>query len=186
MSHRTVCRWVAKFSAGQQQLKDVARQGRPATKTTKGHIENDSPFTVRQLGRMTNLSLAIVHAILKKRLKVRKVNARRVPNLLTDEHKKARVTMAKTNLKMYPKYSKKAFDNIVTGDETWVYYFELKWKVANRIWATKNSRHLSIAKRVRTVKKVLYAIFSLIRVQLFKSCCRQAERSQAPSIKELF
>ena len=36
-----------------------------------------------------------------------------------------------------PKYSKKAFDDIVTGDETWVYYFEPKRKVAKRIWATK-------------------------------------------------
>ena len=34
MSHRTVCRWVAKFSAGQQQMKDAARPGRPATTTT--------------------------------------------------------------------------------------------------------------------------------------------------------
>ena len=50
-----------------------------------------------------------------------------------------RVTMQKKNLKMYPKYSKKAFENIVyNGDETWVYYFEPKRKVANRIWATKN------------------------------------------------
>ena len=32
---------------------------------------------------------------------------------------------------MYSKYSKKAFDNTVTGDETWVYYFEPKRKVAN-------------------------------------------------------
>ena len=34
ISHRTVCRWVAKFSGGQQQLKDVARPSRPATKGT--------------------------------------------------------------------------------------------------------------------------------------------------------
>ena len=39
MSHRTVCRWVAKFGAGQQQLKDATRPGRPATATTKGDIE---------------------------------------------------------------------------------------------------------------------------------------------------
>ena len=39
MSHRTVCRWVAKFSAGQQQLKDDARPSRPATITTKGTLE---------------------------------------------------------------------------------------------------------------------------------------------------
>ena len=38
ISHRTVCRWVAKFSAGQQQLKYAPRPGRPATTTTKGNI----------------------------------------------------------------------------------------------------------------------------------------------------
>ena len=40
-------------------------------------------------------------------------------------------------LKMYPKYSKMAFDNIFNCDETCVYYFEPKQKVANQIWATK-------------------------------------------------
>ena len=35
MSHRTVCGWVAKFSAGQQRLKYAAHPGRPATTTTK-------------------------------------------------------------------------------------------------------------------------------------------------------
>ena len=39
MSHRAVCRWVAKFSAGQQQPKDGPRPGRPATTTTKSNID---------------------------------------------------------------------------------------------------------------------------------------------------
>ena len=57
---------------------------------------------------------------------------------------------------MYTKCSKKAFDNInvVTGDETWVYYFEPKRKVANRNWATS--------------KEGFVCYFSLIRVRLFK------------------
>ena len=44
MSHRTICRWVAKFSAGQQQMKDAARTGRPATTTTKGNIEKNPKY----------------------------------------------------------------------------------------------------------------------------------------------
>ena len=48
---------------------------------------------------------------------------------------------------MFPKYSKKSFNNLVTGDETWVYYFEPKHKCSNRVWATKNAVHPSIAKR---------------------------------------
>ena len=79
MSQTTVCRWVAKFSAWQQQLKYAASPGRPVTTTTKGNIEKnpksilktDARFTVRQLARITNLSLARVHAIFKKHLKVR-------------------------------------------------------------------------------------------------------------------
>ena len=61
---------------------------------------------------------------------------------------------SKKPLKMSPKYSKKPFNNLVTGDETWVYYFELKCNYSNRVWATENSVRRSIAKRQRTVKKV--------------------------------
>ena len=69
------------------------------------------------------------------------------------------VLNAKKLLKMFPKYSKKSFNNIVTGDETWVYFFEPKRKCSNRVWATKNAVGPSIAKRQPTVKKVLYVIF---------------------------
>ena len=64
--------------------------------------------------------------------------------------------MAKKNfLKCTQNIVKKAFDNTVTGDETWVYYLEPKRKDANRVLATKNDRRPSIAKRILTVKKVL-------------------------------
>ena len=52
---------------------------------------------------MTSLSLARVHAILKKHLKVRKKNARWITHLLTDEQKKMRVTMAKKTSQNVPK-----------------------------------------------------------------------------------
>ena len=38
MSHRSVCRWVAKSKTGYEHLKDAARQGRPATVTTNNNI----------------------------------------------------------------------------------------------------------------------------------------------------
>ena len=60
---------------------------------------------------------------------------------------------------MFPKYDKKQFANVVTGDETWVHYFEPVRKVSNKIWATKRSKRPIIAKRSLSTKKVLYAIF---------------------------
>ena len=59
---------------------------------------------------------------------------------------------------MYPKHCTNVFDNIGTGDETWVYYFEPKRNCSNRIRATKNAWRPSLAKWIQTVKKVLYVI----------------------------
>ena len=48
-----------------------------------------------------------------------------------------------------PKFDEKKFANVVTGDETWVHYFE---PVSNKIWTTSTS---NFAKG--TLRKVLYA-----------------------------
>lgn len=57
---------------------------------------------MRILARITNLLLARVHGILKKKnLKLRGINARWIPHLLSDEQKKVRVKIAKELLKLY-------------------------------------------------------------------------------------
>lgn len=62
----------------------------------------DVKYTMRILVRITNLLLARVHGILKKKnLKLRRINARWIPHLLSDEQKKVRVKIAKELLKLY-------------------------------------------------------------------------------------
>lgn len=90
---------------------------------------------------------------------MRRISARWIPHLLTKEQKVARVRIAKQLLKQFPKYNNRAFANIVTGDETWVHFYEPRRKMQNKIWATKGSRRPCIAKRTMSVKKVMYAIF---------------------------
>ena len=60
---------------------------------------------------------------------------------------------------MYPKFDRKKFVIIVTGDETWVHFFEPQRKIDNKIWATRNARRPVIAKRTISVKKVMLAVF---------------------------
>ena len=66
----------------------------------------------------------MVHLILKKHLKVRKIFARWEPHLLTDEQNRQRDKVAKKMLQMFQTCDKKKFANVVTGDENWIYYFE--------------------------------------------------------------
>ena len=166
MSYDTVRRWKKKFESGVESIKNAPKSGRPKSVSRKEIvfkikeiIEGDARFTVHDIARKVGISLSTVHLILKKHLKVRKISARWVPHLLTDEQKRQRIKVAKKLLQMFPKYDKKQFASVVTGDETWVHYFESIRKVSNKIWATKHSKRPIIAKRSLSTKKVLYAIF---------------------------
>ena len=77
--------------------------------------------------------------------------------------KRQQVKVAKKLLQMFPKYDKKQFAYFVTGDETWVHYFEPIRKVSDKIWATKHSKRLIIAKRSLSAKKVFQQSSSLVK-----------------------
>ena len=161
VSYDTVRQWK-KIESGVESIKNAPKSGRPKSASRKEIvskikeiIEGDARFTVRDIARKVGISLSTVHLISKKHLKVRKISARWVPHLLTDEQKWQQVTVAKKLLQMFPKYDKKQFANFVTGDETWVHYFEPVRNVSNKIWATKNSKLPLIAKRSLSAKKVL-------------------------------
>ena len=118
MSHKSVCWYVATFKAGQQNLTDAAHSGRRPTTTTRFNIKKitdllntDARYIVGDRARMANFSSARVHGILRKHLKVRNINARRIPHLLTDEQKRSHIINAENLLKLFPKYRKKSLKN---------------------------------------------------------------------------
>ena len=83
-------------------------------------IARDARYTVGNIARFVGISVGSVHTILKKILKVRRLTARWMPHLLTNEQKSQRVKTARELLKRYPKFDKNVFNSFVTGDETWV------------------------------------------------------------------
>ena len=166
VSYETVCRWKKKFDNGVESVENARRSGRPKSATCDKNVtkiqeilQNDARYTLQDLARISGISRSRIQFILKKILKVRKISARWVPHILTDEQKRRRVETAKMLLKLFPKYTERAFANVVTGDETWVHYFEPVRKVRNKIWASKYGKRPTIAKRSSSAKKVLYAIF---------------------------
>ena len=124
---------------------------------------------------MANFSLAKVLGILRKYLRLRKMNARWIPHLLIDEQKRCCVLDAKNLLGMFPKYSKKSINNLVAGDGIWVYYYEPKGKCCNRV----------LEDSALSRKYCMY--FSLTtRVQLCSYLFQRAKLSQEHSIEILF
>ena len=167
VSYRIVSRWTKKFQEGLESVENKPGTGRKVSNHTKNAevkikklLEIDARYTSRELAKTTGISLSKVHFILKKRLCARKISARWIPHLLSDDQKRARVVYAKTMQKLYPNFDKKKVANIVTaGDETWIHFYEPQRKVRNKIWATKATKRPCIARRTMSVKKVMYAVF---------------------------
>ena len=47
----------------------------------------------------------------------------------------------------------------MNGDETWLYFFELDNKLNNKMWIGENNERPMVARRSRSVRRVMYALF---------------------------
>ena len=95
----------------------------------------------------------------KKRLDLRKVCARWVPHLLTEEQKTQCLKCAWELLKTYKGCNSRVISNLLTGNETWVHMFEPQRRADNKQWKRKDKKCPCIAKRTISSKKMLYAVF---------------------------
>ena len=124
-------RWVKAFKAGKFSVEDDICPGRPKTSVTKANIaavkimvEQDARLSVKDIASCTGISEGSVQTILKKRLDLRKVCARWVSHLITDEQKTQRLECARELMKTYKDCNSRVISNLLTGDETWVHMFE--------------------------------------------------------------
>ena len=152
ISMRTVFRCVKAFKAGKFSVEDDTRPERPKTSTkansaaVKIVVEQDARLPVKNIASCTVISEGGVQTILKNRLDLRKVCARWVTHLLTEEQKTQRLKCARELLKTYKGCKSRVISNLPTGDETWVHMFMLKKGliISNRSEKIKNAHVLPI------------------------------------------
>ena len=87
------------------------------------------------------------------------VKAFKAPHLLTEEQKTQRLKCARQLLKTHKGCNSRVISNLLTGDETWIYMFELQRRADNKQWKRKDKKCPSTAKRTVISKKMLCAIF---------------------------
>ena len=108
--YATVCKWVRRFNDGRESIENDPRVGRPDfvlteknVATVKILIEEDTRYTVQEIEELSGIHSSSVLKILRERLGLRKICARRVPHLLTDEQKQSRVRLASRVIEKYDK-----------------------------------------------------------------------------------
>ena len=108
------------------------------------------------------MSSSYVFTILKEKLKLQKICARWIPHLLTPEQKnrveKDRGEMASVSLSRFKNRDSCRLRKIVTGDETWLYFYEPDNKLNNKMWVGENNECPMVARRSRSARRVMYAL----------------------------
>ena len=121
--------------------------------------EEDACYTVQEIEEISGIHSSSVLKTLHERLGLRKICARWVPHLLTDEQKQSRVRLASQVIEKYDKCDPRRLEEIVTGDKTWIYHFQPDSKAKNKVWVSSEGDRPVIARHCKTSNRMLYAIF---------------------------
>ena len=166
LKYVTVCKWVHRFNDGRESIKNDPRVGRPVSvlteknvATVKTLIEEDARYTMQEIEELSGIYSSSVLKILCERLGLHKICTHSVPHLLTDEQKQSRVRLASQVIEKYDKCDPRRLEEIVTGDETWIYHFQPDSKAKNKVWVSSEGDRSVIARRCKTSNRMLYAIF---------------------------
>jgi [histone H3]-lysine36 N-dimethyltransferase SETMAR len=165
-SYRTVADWVARFKAGRESIEDDPREGRPTTSRAAGKIaaartivDENSSISVDELAEALDISHGAAHQILTDDLGLRSILAKWVPHDLTETQRQCRVETAHYLVKTFRDLGPAGIKNIVSGDETYIYYDMPEKRRHAREWVAKNAQRPQIARPNLHAKKNCYSIF---------------------------
>ena len=164
-SRSLVFKWHQRFSTGDTSLEDRSRSGRrkitDADEILKveNMLDEDRRKTVRDLADKLDLKRSTVHNVLKKDLKMKKVSARWVPQILKDEEKQQRVLCSTEFLSRYEREGDRFLRRIITIDETWIHLYEPESKRESMVWKRSQSPPPMKAMRAKSAHKFMFIFF---------------------------
>ena len=145
LSRAQVFRWHKTLKGGREDAEDEQRSERPSTAHTsdnadkvKAVLNSDRRLSVRLIADKTELPKSIVHEIMATELNMRKVCAKLVPKVLTDDQKQNRILISRDLLDRVG--SEPDFmERVVTGDEIWVFEYDPETKRQSCEWHSPGS-----------------------------------------------
>lgn len=165
-SYETVRKWHSSFSNGSLKVEDAPRSGRPTVASDEDHVElvrkfveEDRRLTCEELSTMVGVSSFTVHNILRNKLHKRKLAAKWVPHVLTEEQQENRVRLCASNLRRFRREGNDFLHRIVAGDETWARSFEPELKRQSAEWTDEGWPRPMKAIRSPTPTKAMHIVF---------------------------
>ena len=166
MSSSMVRRWVRLFNEEPENVHDDLRSGRPSV--VNGHlvhaveekIRENRQFTIMSLSlHFPQISRSLLNEIVSDERKFRKLCARWVPKMLTEEHRLKRQASALDFLTRYSEEGDNFLSRVVTADETWVPYATPESKQQSKEWRHTSSLTKTKCKQTTSTRKNMCTVF---------------------------
>jgi histone-lysine N-methyltransferase SETMAR len=169
--HRTtIFRWYREFQRGNFSLEEAPMSGCPASSVTEEHIaavrkmlESNRHVTYRQKQECLYLPASALHIILHDHLQMRKVCFLWLPHALTDKQKAGCISWCHEMLSKFKNGVSRYVNRILTGDETWLYFYDMPTKAQNKVWDFEDENMLVSVQKSRSMKKRMATVFFTVR-----------------------
>ena len=130
MNRSSVFQWHKKFKEGRESVRDDERCGRSRKVRTSERIgqindfmHRDRRVSIETLSTQFNVSVGVVHTIIREELKMRKICAKFVPKVLREDQRERRCNDSKEMVELINS-DPQILDALVTCDESWIYCYD--------------------------------------------------------------
>ena len=162
----TFYNWVNELKRGRRSTKDENQSERPMEVITPEMIDkiydmvlSDRRIKVREIIEATGISQGTVFSILHRKLGVKKILARWVPRLLSEENKRNRVVDSEASLALLHRNPDEFLRRYITVAKTWIYHNIPETKEQPKQWVFVGERNPKKAKKVKLAGKVMATVF---------------------------
>ncbi len=166
LSYVAVCKWTELFKKGCTDVHDNSRSSRQSViseelvDTVNELTREDHRIQVREVhARFPAISLGTIYEMIRNCLGFKKLCARWVPKMLTDNHITARMGLCLQFLQRNAIEGEEFLDRIVTCDETWVSHVNPETKQQFSQWKHTMSPRTVKFKKTLTARKVMATVF---------------------------
>jgi hypothetical protein len=156
--------WYSHFKTGRASIDEDPRSGRPSTSTDDVHINavrdlilQNRCLTIREIAEDVGISFGSCQAFLTENLNMHRVAAKFVPRVLTEDQKAKHVNIGQELLDRVS-VDENFLKTIVTGDETWVYGYDVEIKAQSLQWVGQGSPRPKKAQMSRSNMKVMLVV----------------------------
>lgn len=164
-SVQTVRKWVRDLEEGRESLEDEQRSGRPVSASTEAtvtaiqmRVEADRRVRIIDIAEEHDISFGTVQKIITEDLKMRKLCAKWIPHILTDEQKGLRMNLCSKHRRRFRR-NPSSLERIIAADETWVHCFEPELKRQSAEWTATGESRPTKARRSQGSLKVMHITF---------------------------